>query len=99
MGVKTRKQLLIQLCREGGCGLGGMDAQGSHILAETGWPGVRARLQLQALSSQGGPVPRGKLTDKTHVLLEPEALGSQHDHGEAVQAVVVAEAELEVAKL
>lgn len=41
----------------------------------------------------------GELTDKTRVLLELEALGSQHDHGQAAQAVVVAEAELQVSKL
>ena len=60
--------------------------------AETGWPGPRAR--LQAPRSWVGPAPGGNLTDKTRVLPEPEPLGSQHDHSEAVQTVIVAEAEL-----
>lgn len=69
------------------------------VQAETGWPRVRVRLQCQAPSSQGWPCPGGKLTDKSPVLLQPEAPGSQHDHCQPAQAVIVAEAELEVAKL
>ena len=42
---------------------------------------------------------RGKLTDNTPVVLELQALGMQHNHSEAAQAVIVVEAELEVAKL
>lgn len=46
-----------------------------------------------------GTAQEEKLTGKTQVLLELEALSAQHDHSQAVQAVVVAEAELEIAKL
>lgn len=56
-------------------------------------------LQPQAGALRTGTAQEEKLTDKTQVLLEPEALSAQHDHGQAVQAVVVAEAELEVTKL
>lgn len=41
----------------------------------------------------------GRLTDNTPVLLELETFGTEHNHSQAVQVVIVAEAELEVTKL